>query len=721
MQMYNKRGGQCSLFAKGGFTYAGTVKTPEGSAVGLMAKDIIKARGLKISDLELALAEVDGAHPASRPPTDTTAMAPSVLDGIPERTKKGAEAAEKIVYSAAVAADGRYKAAREALVATIDAPPAALPLKAALVEAMLFTDGASLDRRISAVSRIESVVHLCAATATTNDSLASEMVMRVTIWLSEIVRGEVAPSRAGDPWMPMADVAYAAGRVCSAPLLDCVRLAVEQRPIVQIDSANTPQPNKSTSTSPWYHASQLARIIESFVSGLTDADQAQCSRERAEACRTPALGLVRALRPYMEESRYVDGAAPTRQRIDRMRAILTDVVDRAHGYRRDAFAHVLAMLTTVDRHHIRMDDTATAKTIDMLAFADPSRSAVLAGLDVMGRDSIYDDRFGGGVDNGQPYRQDDILTAISTHHTDLFVAILARTDAWGIGSLALASHSHYARVINAIKEDDARVNSRRLNGVALSGAVWLQRHGYADSYKPTIKKITPTLDGTALTGLRPLLLLCRSMPTAESMNAAERSRDLLSILTKACVLDCGGVIARCLDALGVHLGPDTDKRHRHPFKLAASLAKRAGSHASPTLMRIACTASLLWMRRTHWHSPGLAHPRQRAQIRVLVKGVVAGIDQWLRDAWLPLCRSRFSDLPGLVRFLGKFLRALCPDISECGHSDGQTITDLQTTFRCEGMALLAPGHSRPMPAQRTALALALFDAVRLPPRDCSSL
>lgn len=719
-QMYHGKGSQSSLlFAKDGRGSMGLTETPEGPVVGIMTKPVAATHRLDSDDPALeSVTDVGAVHAVScLSTTDTTAT--SVLDDMLGHIEEGAKASQMVLCICRQWWPN--KEACCALVTALDAPCTACPLKTALVDLMLCKGDAALDKCMAVVSRIESLVHLCAATATAEDPFAGEMLGRVTTWLLKVVQGEAEPARAGDPWMPMADVGYVAGRVCSAPLLECVYLTVERRPVAQIDTIEAPQPTKSTPTAPWYHAIQIACIIESFVLGLIDADQTQCTRERTEACRGPTLGLVRALRPKIGQShRYVDVDAPARDRINRSRAVLADVVDRSHGYRRDALVHVLALLASIDRHYACTDDTATLKIIDTLDLVDPSHSAAFAGLDIIGADIANggnNDGVSGDSDNVQhepPHDQDDLLTAVSAHHTDLFLAILVHLDAWDIGSLALASRSHYARIIDAIKEDDIKGDSRQLNGVALSGTVWLQRHGYAGGYDPTPKVIVPTLDRGILPGLGPLLLLCRSMPTVEATDPTKRRLALLATLPKACVLDCGGAIVRCLDGLDIGLQPGVCKRYQRPAKLVTSLAIRAGSHASPTLMRIACTASLLWMRQS---GRRIASYRHCARVGMLMEKVVAGIDRWLQVSCLPHHGQRFGDLPGLVKFLCKFLRALRPDIRECGRQDERTIAVLRATFRREGMALLAPGHGRPMPAQRVALALTLFDAVRLPPSD----
>ncbi|QBZ81226.1 hypothetical protein pclt_cds_633 [Pandoravirus celtis] len=733
--MYHGKGSQSSLFAKDGRGSMGLIETPEGPAAGLTTQLVTAARRLDSNDpAQEAATDVDAVHAVPfLPTTATTTTAPSVLDDALGHIEQGAKAWENVIFSATF--ESGHREAHGMPITALDAPCTARPLKPALVDAMLSKGDAAIDRCMAVVSRIESLVHLCAATATTEDAFAGEMLGRVTTWLFDVVRGEAKPARADDPWMPMADVAYAAGRMCSAPLIECVRLAVERRPAAQIDTIEAPRPTKSMSKKPWYRAAQMARIIESFVSGLIDADQTQYSRERTKACRSPALALVRVLRPMVDRRR---GAA-IEARIDRVRAVLIGAIDPLHTVltvaidqprrcRRDTLAYMLALLTTINLCYINADNAATQKVIEMLDFIDPTRSAALAGLDITGADIVNDsDDNSDGDDDGDdggnpepPRHQDDLLTAVSTHHPDLFLAILAHVDAWGIGSLALTSRSHYARIINAIEEDDTRADLRRLNGVALSGTVWLQRHGYAHAYDPTPKVITPTLDRGILPGLGPLLLLCRSMPTVETMDPAKWGCPLLATLAKACVLDCGGAIARCLDRLGFNLQPDGRRRLRYPVPLVASLAFWAGSCVSPTLMRIACTASLLWMRQSHRRAPRPLSHIQRVQIQLLVEKAVSGIKHWLALSRHAPHRRRFSDLPSLVEFLCKFLRAVRPDIGECGRRNERSVAGLRTIFRRAGMALLAPGHRRPMPVQRAALALALFDAVRLPPSDYPS-
>lgn len=699
--IHSHRGMQRSLFSRDGLGYEGTVETPEADEkVGITIKHI---RGLTLradDDDNVLRNEFTSVCARTEPEA-------SPLDKILDRVQKDIEVATKRIHAVT---STKFQMARDTSILVLGA---ARPLRSVLVEAMLVGGDDAADRCLDVALRVNAIAqsHALAIEA----APAREALEPIAIWLGEMEMEKNAHRHSFrletvdrgplvDLWAPLIDVAHVAGQTCSASLLECVR--------AQADTTHT-----QARASPCNRASTFARLIGAFVSGLIDATEEQCSHERVKACRGPARALMHMLRSHVDKGTDDDSEAPPASGyIERARADLVGPIYLSHGCRRDALGYMLALLATFDDRQTYVDDAATQKIIQMLYFGDTAHSAVFAGLNIVdfGTTIVAAARDTAAGEREPAPHQDDLLTRIWTHLPDLFDAILAHVDAWGIGSLALASRSHYARTIDAIKEDDARGDSRRLTGVALSGKVWLQRHGYGRTYDPKPKRFTPALDQGMLPGIKPLLLVCRTMAEAETVEPARRRLVARRVLATACSLNCGAAIVKCLDWMGIDLGPRTAKRIASGAALAGSLAFAAGYRASPTLMRVACTVSLWCARNSLWGSPCLSSGTRRIAVRLLVEKAVRGIKNWFGNSRFTRRQRRFGDLPGLVKFMCKFLSAMRPDIVECARDNERAIAGLRKIFHLAGMNLLAPGRNLPDAAQRAGLALALFDAVRLP-------
>ncbi|AJF97657.1 hypothetical protein TW95_gp0923 [Pandoravirus inopinatum] len=540
---------------------------------------------------------------------------------------------------------------------------------------------------------------------------------------------------ATDAWMPVFDIARAAGRACSAMLLQ--RTHVEARRRAEQGTRVTTKRNVllsstcSTKSLPLQDYIAIAMLaLKAFARGLSDPVAALCSSSATcdwmALCRGPARVIVRTLRAAIETARAAEWSVPAPKPIHSARKTLAVAIDVTGGSRRDALAYMLGLLTSAAvacTGRGKMEDDMPLQKI-ILELQDPtgpSRDVAIEGLDIIGDDdedttddAAEPDTLCDPINGQPPHPQDDLLSNLWGHHPDLFVAVLAHADPRGICSLALTSRTHYAHIIKAVREDDATESGKRFRAMGLSGTLWLQQRLDRRTYDPVAQLITPPPpDRGTLPDLRLLLFLCRPMATLDAAGTRRQRRQSKAALRMACALHCGNAIVRCIHWLGLDQHPVQPKqdmlRDRHQVKW---LAKEAGRSLSPLLMRIAISESRRALSRTEQHYPFNVVLWERIDhIDSLVRGMVAATAETIRGDILLHRQRHHGDLTRLVDMICTFLTGVRREMDN-GCMGPMGNDRLGGVFRSAAMAVLAPGIRLPMPRTRTRLALALLEAAR---------
>nr|UDO47383.1 hypothetical protein [Pandoravirus massiliensis] len=606
---------------------------------------------------------------------------------------------------------------------------AARPLRSVFLDAMLAGGDEAADRCMDVALRIETLGRSCARL--TKDVRARKTMLPVVDYLVDAIgmrardtlvdsdRGQtVVRIAATDAWMPVVDIARAAGRTCSPMLLqrahsearrraqECTRITGSTR-LAREQECLMGRPLHNYVTAAMFALKVFAEGMCNPMCGLVEHDW-------MSLCRGTLRSILRTLRRAIEVGRASFWPMPALDSIHGAREALALGVDVATGDRRGALVCTLALLTTIVSVHqegVIEEDTPLKKMcLKLQDPTDPARAIVLEGLDITG---TSDDAAGSSLDRQAApcHPQDDLLSRAWDHHPSIFTAILERVDPWDVGSVALASRTHYMRIVRLLRSqdcDDTRPNGG-LVGTALSATIWVQRNLDSCAYEPVAERVEPSPGRGTLPDLRLLLFLCRFMTRLDAMDLNSHESRLMTGFTVACALRCGGAIARCIDRLGFNDVPcDLWQRREHESRIE-SLAGKAGFHASPLAMRVAIAESF---RLAAWNGrcPEGSAPNVRVgHTLFIVTAMMSGIVRGLYSAKAPISRCRSDDLSMLVDVLCTFLAGVRHDM-DAGRTDMGT--SICKTFRAKAMALLAPGIVLPEPSLRTRLALALLEASR---------
>nr|UDO47386.1 hypothetical protein [Pandoravirus massiliensis] len=620
------------------------------------------------------------------------------------------------------------------------------PLRKALVDAVLAGGDAAVNQCLAIALRVEALGR--SYTQMRKKVRARSALGPVSAWLLRIANGSAyvaTPTAAAalavvhvaesDLWMPVIDIARAAGQTCSMPLLERACAEIKRRAdqhthVLANGRRKEWQLRRTTRRERRDHEAISMIVLGAFAKGLAKPADGMPPQDCMAMCRGPVLTLVRKVRSSIKDVHASDS-------INRARATLASAIDSHHTNRHDALAYMLGTLTSFAVEstgwpRIR-DDVPLRRIAFYLADpTNPSHALALKGLDIFGGHTDYiaaatkPDTVSNPVDSPSPHAQTDLLTALHGHHPDLFIDVLAHVnDSWDIGSIALTSRTHYAHLIQALRKDDAVGTARRLRGVAFSGTLWLQRHVDSLVYDPVAQLITPPSAQETLPYLRLLLFLCRPM----AVHKTDGPRGMWStdgtkwdeVMAAACVLDCGDVVAHCIARMGLAQRTDAlQNRNRH-INNVEWLAEKAGFYGSPLMLHVAITESLGAMHMTE-HGPDYARARPIRHIRSLVdevvRGILGGLEEsesqayrFCRTGHSPRHRRRLDGLPALVDILCAFLKGVRRDM-DTGRMDIVDATYGIIGFRCAAMAVLAPGVCLPLPQVRTRLALALFEAAK---------
>ncbi|QBZ81229.1 hypothetical protein pclt_cds_637 [Pandoravirus celtis] len=659
------------------------------------------------------------------------------------RAEQAVEAAEQIFGLAT--ADGQPRPVPNSLIKVLWTRSPMNALRFMLVDSALLGGDAAANRCLDVALRTEALAR--SYSQLTEDVRTRPSLCPVTGWLLDGVdwvpsatvptpadAQTVVRVAATDAWMPVFDIARAAGRACSAMLLQRTHVEARRRAEqgTRVTTKRNVLPSSTCSTSlPLQDYMAIAMLaLKAFVRGLSDPVAALCSSSAAchwmALCRGPARVIVRTLRAAIETARAAEWSVPAPKPIHSARKTLAVAIDVAGGSRRDALVYMLGLLTSVavvctGRGKMEDDMPLQKMAMELQDPACPSRDIAIEGLDIIGDDN--DDTIVGAAEpdtlcdpiNGKPpHPQDDLLSNLWGHHPDLFVAVLAHADPWDIGSLALTSRTHYAHVVKAVREDDAAESGRRFRAMGLSGTLWLQQRLDRRTYDAVAQLITPPPpDRGTLPDLRLLLFLCRPMATLDMVGLRRQRRRSKAALRMACALHCGDAIVRCINWLGLDQHPVQPKqdmlRDRHQVKW---LAKEAGRSLSPLLMRIAISESRRALSRTEQHYPFNVVLWERIDhIDSLVRGMVAATAETLRGDILLHRQRHHGDLTRLVDMICTFLTGVRREMDN-GCMGPMGNDRLAGVFRGAAMAVLAPGIRLPMPRTRTRLALALLEAAR---------
>ncbi|QBZ81228.1 hypothetical protein pclt_cds_636 [Pandoravirus celtis] len=654
------------------------------------------------------------------------------------RVEEAIEAAEAIFCLAT--ADVEPSSVPAPLVATVTAGRGVFLLRDTLVEATLKEGDTGVSRCLAVASRAEALGRCYSRLS--EGVRARTALTHVTEWLLDIDNRHPYTERPADAsavvdiadtdmWMPVVDIAYAAGRLCSMPLLERAhteigRRAKEHTHTLAEYASNTWGP-RWASQFPVKDCMEIATTaVEAFAKGLTrPAEGLPPHHDCMAVCRGPARAIVCTAR----ETRLDHDAQMAEWSI-----YPRESIDQTHVMR----LYMLGLLTrfvTIGSSLFGLEDD----DVPLQKFAlylgdptDPSRDIALESLDIIGDevDLAHEPEASHGPVAARPlHPQDDLLAGLWKHHPDLFLAVLAHVRPWDIGSLAQCSRTHYAHVVKAVRDDDAAGTARRLGLMAFSGTLQLQRHIDSPTYDPVAQVVTPpppqsTQEG--LSDLRPLLFLCRSMALREhderlkqwSTGRLARSRELVASkeLAAACALGCGGAIARCIDWMDIRQRPDSHYSHELYDSRVGRLAEEAGFYGSPMMLHIAITESLAAIPWTENWSDG-GRTRLDRQVRHLVCRTASGIAKGLKYFDSSYTRGhrrhrrRLDGLPALVDVLCTFLAGARHEMTS-GHLCMWTRVSLCKAFHVAAITVLDPGTCLDMSRLRTRLALVLLEIAR---------
>lgn len=624
------------------------------------------------------------------------------------------------------------------LVYALDDMRDVMPLERTLADAASASDDAAVDMCLEIASRMAALA--CAYGSLTEEVLARDILRPVSAWLLQAVdalkhmqepwndaAAIVAKLAGTDAWLPPMAVARAAGRACSTTLLGRACIGAEQAftqgLCVDVSACDFSQPRR-----PGVHdnpARVSVLVFLAFVSGMIDTRSAVPLDAWVDLRRGPMPMLVREIKRAADTT-DLWWRCKAKCAVNRAMARLAEALNTQQGARRDAVAYVLSLLVAALRRRSVTDDAPEPKAMTTTALkiasilgdpADPSRSAVIDGLDVGAAEAQPHDR-PRPPSVGQRCCQIDLLTRLGDHHPLLFVEVISHLCAWDIGSVALASSTHYARIIVAVRDDDT-AETRRLSGVALSTTLWLRWCRDARPCDIEAETVTPSFDSGSLPGLRSLLLLCRRMPMLEASPGSWTDAILETTLAAACAVECGAAIARCADWLDYipKLDGDDSDANDEPHHVMATirrsvvdrddLARHAGLLGSPLPMRMAC--DMLHSRP----SDGEAHIRfvdgtQAKWLGRMIDKVVEGIRGGLDRVGDDRSDLFLAGLPALVDVVCGLLSAVQHDVNAHGPLPHDR-AKLKGIMRAAGFTLLAPGAHLAAPEARTRLALGLFE------------
>ncbi|AVK75050.1 hypothetical protein pqer_cds_628 [Pandoravirus quercus] len=635
------------------------------------------------------------------------------------RAAKAVEAAESI-FQAAIADDGPPQTTCPLLVGAIQEAPTLFGLCSTLVDATLSGGDVAATRCLDVALRIEALGRSYARLA--KDVRAREAMRPIRDYLfgtADIrmrVTDSVVDMADSDAWMPVLDIARAAGQTCSPMLLqrahaEARRRAQESTRII----TGTGRTKMCSAYRPLHgYAAATMLALKAFAKGMCDS-RTTCSGDGwMDLCRGPARLVVRTLRRAIETARVSVCPMPALGPILKARTALTLAIDMTAGNRRHALVYTLGLLTTIVAAHegggdIEDDPALQKLCLELQDPTRPSHAIALEGLEITSID-------GGGAKDGAdsgadvgasevaPYlQQDDLLTRAWDHHPDLFTAIIARVGPWDIGSVALASRTHYARIVKVLRDEDGDVGPESgLIGTTLAGTVWLQRALDSRAYDPVARRIEPPPGQGTLPDLRLLLFLCRFMPCLGRAEHASRIG-----LVVACNLECGGAVVRCINRLGFG---EVDLMARRDREICLELtAREAGFRASPLALEVVIAESC---RAATWNErcpEGSMPASSTAHALEIVSDTVTGIMRGLASARTsaePLRTIAFSALADVLCAFLKRMRGGTPH----GGVDAGWGDHVARIFRRKAMSLLAPGIALPAPLLRTRLALALVEA-----------
>nr|UDO48006.1 hypothetical protein [Pandoravirus massiliensis] len=641
-------------------------------------------------------------------------------------------------------------------------------------EAAALDDHRAIDRCIAIASRIE---RLARAFQFINRADYDEwsVIHYVASWLSHIGKVPVPAYKKlhpgdtvsdSDAWVPCLGLARAAGRACSRVLFDRARSislqALRCEWIIALDGVAKVDHYYGRKFPLADRAQNAAHVMQAFVSGLLQAPETM-DRDRAmRVARRVAAALVDPIvcfgvtRPKRGMESVLHTVKVT------YKAAYSAINALKNTPACDAAAYLVgALVAGIERLGARSLTSSFYKSITyesmvaynsvfaLLARASGSTlDALIQGLHV--RDCIEsppqspcdgEHRTGGAhfgpdthlppVDShiDTPSRSADILLSLWTHEPDLYIDILSHLDPWDVGSLALASHAHYAHVVASVRLDDARQCHRLHPHLLLSGDRSMAFSDGALESPP--ERIAPLpADGGPLPDLAIILFLCRTMPTVQGNLPYDRSL-VPAAAARACLLGCGDALNRCVRSISYRepmQEPHTawsydcvagvaDKR-KH---LALQLGRAAGRYGSAMLMRIAWHQSLLHGFTAdqdedddddddgYDDGDGLDAGKIFLDSRLL-SDVIDGILEGLGSR---VSRRRGLCIEGLPKVAAVICDTLLPTIRlrmAPNHVSDEMTGKLRDTCEVGALRLLAPGKILPAASARIALAAALTRA-----------
>lgn len=660
------------------------------------------------------------------------------IDARLRRGEEAIDAAEEIFRMAI--ADSPPQTVSPLLVAALRNAPTLFGLRSTLADAVLWGGDDAANRCLDVALRIETLGRSCARLA--KDVRARKAMQPVVDYLVDAVgmRAQKAfpnPVRhqsityiaSSDAWMPVLDIARVAGRTCSAMLLQRAHTEIRRRAdecTRTLDASSLVQEQAWLPDRPLHYYASIAMLaLKASAKGMCNPMRAlESGCDWMALCRCAVRPIARTLRRAIEIGLASAWAMPKLKPINKVRKTVALAIVMATGDRRNALVYVLCLLTTIAAAYggrdDTEDDTATQKVgVELRDPTGPSRAIALEGLDIAGVDEEDTDNSepethaGDSVEPVPHHRQDDLLSRAWEHHPDLFTVILGHVDPWDVGSVALASRTHYMRIVKALRDQDCdgAEPDGGLVGTTLSATIWLQRNLDGRVYEPAAERIEPPPEQGALPDLRLLLFLCRFMARLDGASPKERKSKSITGLAVACVLQCGGAIARCIGQSGFNECPSVFWQRREHEERTEQLAGEAGFRASPLAMRVAIAESF---RAAAWSELCPQDSAPSIPIRhtlSIVDNTVDGVMRRLRDDDMRTHRGQSGDLSGLVNVFCAFLTGVRHDM-EAGRTGVVWDDRLARTFCTKAMALLAPGTPLREPLLRTRLALALFEASR---------
>ncbi|QBZ81225.1 hypothetical protein pclt_cds_632 [Pandoravirus celtis] len=628
------------------------------------------------------------------------------------------------------------------LVYALDDMRSTMHLNGTLADAAAAGDDVAMNHCLDIAMRMASLAR--AYGGLVDEILERDALRPVSAWLLQAIgalkharesplyrEARIVAKLAGtDAWLPPLTIACVAGETCSAALLYCARIqagrAFAQGLCIDMSACDLPRshslPLNGRDDSIWVDTLVLVAFARGVGGGRSSAVSVDAC---ADLHRGPMPTLVRGHKSAMDTLNWHSRLNVNRDIIDTVAERLAHALDGHRGTTRDVIAYVLASLVATRWASAgpilppKKMTVATLKIASILGdLGDHSHAAVLDGLDIGGAEVQHVSRPCPPVAI-ERFRQSDLLTRLWDHHPFLLVKVLSHVDACDIGSVALASSIHYARIIEALQEDDRKSPRRLSNGVALAGSLWLRQRHDGHPCDPEAEWITPSFDHGPLPGLRPLLFLCRRMPLLMSLPQSDQT-EIEAALAMACALGCGAAMTRCGRRLHdipkldepdpfIYDGPPCGAMALLQCSLLDphDLARHAGLYGSPMLMRVAYTA---WPRVV---STGEANIRlmDKTHARLiggLMDSVVDGIKKGFGRLDGPHADLFLVGLPALVEVICGLLLAVRRDVDAHGPLPHRR-AKLAKKLRDAGFAILAPGTRLAMPEARTGLALALFE------------